>query len=409
MVVTDAAAVRFATFFTGREGVHARMWSHPKRGVGYSPVQVPFDPEAARAHLDGRITAGIYLVRQDQRTFHGVLDIDARPKVLARAQQDRNAALVLKRDLDATTTRLREALERAGIRPLVFDSGHKGRHLWLRFAEAEPAREVRRFLQQILTGVVVEPSLSVEVFPKQDRVPEGGLGNLVKVPLGIHRLTGCRSVLLDQEGGIAGEGLEKVLGFAPQALPPREEGAPPLQENAVELPAQEARAHRLLGGCPMVRAVFAQASRERRLLRDEVVVLHHTLGHLPDGVEMLHSLFETVPDLPDNVRLGSPLRGNPMSCAKVRKRLPDLQGRVPCDCTFPERNGDYLHPLRHLDQDESLTALLGRLAEARVRCDELEAEAREALSRETGHRYRVGEGEWVCGPDRRVVFVPDRS
>ena len=35
------------------------------------------------------------------------------------------------------------------------------------------------------------------MFPKQIKVVEGGFGNLVKLPLGVHRKTGQRSYFLD--------------------------------------------------------------------------------------------------------------------------------------------------------------------------------------------------------------------
>lgn len=51
-----------------------------------------------------------------------------------------------------------------------------------------------------------------EVFPKQDRIAAGGLGSLVKAPLGLHRVTGARclfverdlNILADQEQALAG-------------------------------------------------------------------------------------------------------------------------------------------------------------------------------------------------------------
>jgi len=40
---------------------------------------------------------------------------------------------------------------------------------------------------------------SVELFPKQSRVPTGSLGNLIKLPLSFHRKTGRRGRFIGME------------------------------------------------------------------------------------------------------------------------------------------------------------------------------------------------------------------
>lgn len=72
------------------------------------------------------------------------------------------------------------------------DTGGRGSHVWLFFTpmEAEIAYMLGR---KILAKVETE---KCEVFPKQMSIPPDGYGNLVKVPLGIHRKTGRRSQLV---------------------------------------------------------------------------------------------------------------------------------------------------------------------------------------------------------------------
>jgi hypothetical protein len=43
--------------------------------------------------------------------------------------------------------------------------------------------------------------LEVETYPKQDSVDEGGYGNLLRLPLGIHRKTGNRGMLVKPSEG----------------------------------------------------------------------------------------------------------------------------------------------------------------------------------------------------------------
>jgi hypothetical protein len=52
--------------------------------------------------------------------------------------------------------------------------------------------------------------LHLEFFPKQASVKGKGLGNLIKLPLGIHRRTGRRSQLLDDQGAALADPLGEL-------------------------------------------------------------------------------------------------------------------------------------------------------------------------------------------------------
>ena len=401
MKYTDADAVRFAERFTGREGVHARMWCDGSGRVGYSPIQAPLDAEVARAHFDGRITAGSYLVRADNRTTHAVIDLDATAPALERAASDKGAADDLREATARTSQALREALESVGLVPLLVNSGHKGTHLWCFLDNPVSAGHARSVIRGVIGTVDIDPAvLRAEAFPKQARVREGGLGNLVKLPLGVHLRTGRRAEVLRADGKPSEDPLGQILEWPRTPLP---EAHPTAPADPAEGPASQVQ--RLLQGCPMIRAVVEGAKRDRALDRDALLVLNHTVGHLAEGVEVLHDLYDAIPGLPDCARLGAPLRGHPMSCSKVRKRIPALVDEVPCSCVFADRSGEYPHPLRHLDETRDLKALFAKLAESRRQIRAIETEAATALGELAGHRLEFGEGAWRLAPDGSVQFV----
>jgi len=77
-----------------------------------------------------------------------------------------------------------------GCTPLCFrSSGGRGIHIYLVWDEAQPARDVRRWMAGVLADVGMRNGTKgvefgeVEVFPKQDRVPDGGFGNQFILPL----------------------------------------------------------------------------------------------------------------------------------------------------------------------------------------------------------------------------------
>ena len=100
-------------------------------------------------------------------------------------------------------------------------------------------------------------------------------------------------------------------------------------------------------GCAVVRSIIEQTLRERRITRDEAVVLAHSLGHGPDGVRAVNYVFDRVPGMAAELKMGSPHRGSPVSCQRVRQRVPDHARKVGCDCPFTPRPGEYANPLLH--------------------------------------------------------------
>lgn len=86
------------------------------------------------------------------------------------------------------------ALATSGIVPYL-EPSRRGGHLWL-FTEPIPGFQIRRFGKQLLAEQKVE---TIELYPKQDR-PVTGPGSLVRLPLGIHRLTAKRYHFVTREG-----------------------------------------------------------------------------------------------------------------------------------------------------------------------------------------------------------------
>jgi len=432
---SDADLVRFVHLFGGREDIHARMWRDPKRGVGYSPVQGPLTPELARAHLEGRITLGVYPILHDDTVRWFALDLDLQRAALDAAAGDATRVRALRATAAEEGLRLLGVLRGLGLRPLLEDSGQKGRHLWCFLPEPAPAAEVHAFGRRLVGAASSRNTmLHLEFFPKQGAVPEGGTGNLIKLPLGLHLGSGRRSILLDDAGEPLADpyaSLRHVERVSLSALAPLPE-APPAPEPAPASPAVTPSTDRpwteadfeahpqvgaLLSGCPVLAEVVRAALVDRALSRPACVVLEHTLGHLPTGVKAANYLLDRVPGVPEASRLRSPLRGNPTSCAQIRRHLPELAPR--CACTFPDRPGQYAHPLRHLERlgepaappptlDELLAAY-GRTLDRVQQVSREEADLRRAavlaLARVPGGRWSVPGGEWRLEGDEALPVL----
>lgn len=188
---TDVHGVQTAKVWMGDDGVRHREASWLEKSE-------PVTDALVEHHLAGRTTIGVYLLRQDSTCAFAVWDFDGGDK--------------------ASVHLVWRVLTDAGIDALLFDSGKKGYHLVSAFAEPVPGTVAHAFARTIWQRAGAPEK--VEAFPKQGTVtPERPFGNLIKLPLGIHRATGRRCALLTAdfvpviEGTEADElrGLRRVL------------------------------------------------------------------------------------------------------------------------------------------------------------------------------------------------------
>lgn len=383
VVASDADCARFLALFGGREDVYARQWFNPKTGQGgYAPVREPLTPRVLRQHFAGEITLGVYPIRLDGTCVFCALDIDLSRTALIEAQRQREVAQRVRQDLVAATAAALESCRGVGVAALIEDSGYKGRHLWMPLAEPIHAARLVALGRALLAALQprLPASCQVEWFPKASRPGTKGLGNLIKLPLGIHRRTGRRSTLLDADGVVVARPFEHLrshprleeaqltsalaaLGAVAAEAPEGELAAPPAAASAAAAPpvidaaprpwtAADFDHHpayrRLLGRCAVLAALRDKASTQRHLTHDEMVVLAHSLGHMPSGVAAFNYVIGLCPGAPAGALLKSPLRGNPVSCPKIRARVPHITSRVACNCAFPQAAEVYPHPLLHL-------------------------------------------------------------
>ena len=187
----------FHNLFKGREDVFAKYWISRRTGKqGYSPVcknewipqicrkpcekcgnkdYVHLDDFWIEKHLKGDVTIGIYPIQLDDRVNFLVFDFDKEnwfenAKQLTKFCQSIDLPAHLERSI----------------------SGNGG-HLWIFFSQSVSAAKVREFGFTLLekagiVGISRDKSGFDRIFPNQDFLQEGGLGNLIALPLQYHAL-----------------------------------------------------------------------------------------------------------------------------------------------------------------------------------------------------------------------------
>jgi superfamily II DNA or RNA helicase len=176
----------FRSLFAARTDVYARRWENRTTGrSGWVPAvaggwrrgmrredapYLPLTDEALTAHLAGSETIGLYPLLDGDRSSWVAADFDGPAAML---------------DALAYLKAARAAGAPAGLE--VSRSG-TGAHVWIFFTSHVPAELARRlaagFIHQAITmRGRMDLSSYDRLFPSQDVLPRGGIGNLIAAPL----------------------------------------------------------------------------------------------------------------------------------------------------------------------------------------------------------------------------------
>lgn len=149
------------------------VYAVQKEDGSWYPVRERLTPLVIRKHRAGELTVGTYIVKPPDQARTLVFDIDAPD------EKEQNTML------NKVSGVLGELYSEYGLDYGCEYSGRKGYHLWVVAEDYMDAATLYRLGR----GIREEAGYpALEVFPKQTEVRD--LGNLVKLPGGIHRVTG---------------------------------------------------------------------------------------------------------------------------------------------------------------------------------------------------------------------------
>lgn len=345
---------RYMSLFAGRRSAFARQWADRQNATqGYVPVRRPLTANDIEEHLKGRVTYGIYLMREDGTVSVGVIDADLAAEYRQGKLKTDQRRLVF-REKAFMISRIQEISAQGGFVPLIEFSGGKGFHFWFFFKTPVIASRARSLLDTIAGQVSPDlTAFTLEVFPKQDRLSGKGFGNLVKLPLGIHRVTGkpssfvaCKDRSVDAQlawlAGVEPLDIEKLEDSEKKAVATKVVAHPRWQQWTEQFPELA----KLTTHCPPLGQLIALCREGKRPGTREEQILFQTVGFLPRAKTLLHHLYGFSSDYnPHWVDFKlSRLRGTPLGC----RRIHALLGYVGDMCVF-DGTAEYPHPLLHID------------------------------------------------------------
>ncbi|HNS10285.1 MAG TPA: CRISPR-associated primase-polymerase type A1 [Candidatus Ozemobacteraceae bacterium] len=383
---------RYLQLFDGREGVHARQCRFKGRKFGYMPVHCGLDKDLLKSHLAGDQTLGLYLVKQDNSARLMAIDLDIAKSYLNSYLHSANEQKRIRKKLFEVTTGLLGIAENAGFELLIESSGYKGVHLWAFSDFAVPARHWRLLGKWLVEQLPCMPAeIQAEVFPKQEIVAEKGLGNLVKLPLGIHQASGRRSLFLERNTfrpwpmqrealenlqPITRSEFEEILGRitltgvkdnvhteasfieSPASLSPARRASADLRPDPelslrvkMRLPERfTVEIEQVLAGCRPLCEILNRAVQSGHIepeWRHVFIYIFATMGE--EGKVFIHQVMSQLSNY-DPDRVNAEMRAVPpttMSCGKIRKYVPAFAAQFGCGCQFRLPPGCYPSPVAH--------------------------------------------------------------
>jgi superfamily II DNA or RNA helicase len=199
----------FRALFKGRSDLYPTRWENAAGRSGYAPACanewragvcekprikcaecpnrafLPVTDEVIRHHLTGKVTAGVYPILVDDCCHFLAIDFDG--------EGWREDVLSVRHSCESFDVPTGLEVSRSG----------NGAHLWIFFDRPLPAREARALGTALLSHTcarrrLLRLSSYDRLFPNQDRLPKGGFGNLIALPLQRVPRDAGRSVFVDE-------------------------------------------------------------------------------------------------------------------------------------------------------------------------------------------------------------------
>ena len=344
--------------FSGREGVFARQWCDKTGRSGYLPVHRHLNSQELKNHLTGRETLGLYLLRSDNTVNFLTIDIDISKQIRSEKISENYSQQRWEEMAHVEAVSIQKLAQKLGISGYIENSGHKGRHVWLFFSEPVPAREAIAFAKnKIAEKGATPPGLTMEIFPKEPRVGAKGLGSLIKMPLGIHKLTGKRCFFLEANGKQFSDQWYVVQNVKKinrtqfeQAFDKLKTGNLNIEQDKVDV----SEIDKMVEKCNVLKYLVEKAEKEHHLAHVDRLTILHTIGHFKEaGKYFIHKIIGKTYNYDYRIteRWIKRLKGSPVSCPKIRDWQSHITPAIGCYCKFPDKSKCYPTPILHIKPD----------------------------------------------------------
>lgn len=364
----------YMSLFIGREDMYAK---ESMKNGNHRYMQNTFEPiteEVVRQHLEGKITAASYIQRPNATVNYLVIDIDISKKILLQYSRGSTEFDQYLKRAAAVAENIKRIFSKLGLQTYMEFSGYRGYHLWLFFEEWIPVRYVNLmedFISAEMTKLeILENSgdIQVEFFPNKAHVRTDKPGQCVKLPYGVHTISGSISYFVDKSlAPVSDIGkyirnitkyslkiVKKVLGTSmntgENSVITERKNSIPVENDLSGFDDLEDSVRIVLQQCSLMRYLCQKARKTGYLGHFERLSILYVFGHLGDeGKIFVHTVMEFTLNYQYHIteKFISRLPDKPVSCIKLREQYKTITAEYGCNCNFKRTKNCYPSPVLH--------------------------------------------------------------
>jgi group II intron reverse transcriptase/maturase len=337
----ESHLARFIQLFGGRPDHHAEQIKSR-----FVPLSGALTVQEAEQHLSGSRTFATYLVHDQASISCVVLDLDVIDRPLEGIEPHGIQAVV------ELGQKVLTVCKQLGIPASLEDSGRRGCHLWIFFSRPVPADKARQMARLISSraGLPLK-TVRLEILPRHSDWPGPELGDAIKIPLGVHPVTGRRCHFLDESGVpivAPEEALDQIKTMDPSNLidvlgeltlmstSPVDDVSCRDEVLSSKKTAREPIAL-LTQGCTVIQGIVSRARETGHLRHTHNLILLYTAGRLGEsGGAFVHSTVGLCQNYEQRICQGYLDRLDaahaPITCRRIREWLEEEGETHLCTC-----------------------------------------------------------------------------
>lgn len=374
---------QYMEFFVGREDLYTSDILNREGRRKAEDVLEPLTPDVVKKHLSGDETIGTYLQRSNATIKFLVVDIDISKRFLLNQSDEEMMRRYLEKTLHTAAELIKE-LQHMGLQGHVEFSGYRGYHVWIFFEEWVPVRYAN-LLSDIITErfswATKDGNIQIEYFPNKTKVNKDRRGQCIKLPLGIHPVSGKRSLFLNEDFQIyerqqdalqdfvkcSLKSVKKAISANRTAMDRENHGLVEVDFNLEGFGTLPESVRVVLQSCNLLRYLCQKARTTHYLNHFERLTVLYVFGHLGDeGKEFVHKVmsFTLNYSYQTTQKFINRCPEKPISCLKLRDQYKQISAETGCSCVFKRSKDCYpspvLHALKKADETSQITIPMSR-------------------------------------------------
>jgi hypothetical protein len=355
----------FMKLFVGRDDMYTKETQI--NGIRkFKPVLEPLTENVVREHLEGNLTVGSYVRRVNNSVKYLVIDIDILKKLILENEGNESAINNLIKNTHKIALEIKEEAKKLGFNTYIEDSGFRGRHVWIFFDSWLLSSYALKFGNLLIEKLSsLKEDITIEIFPNKGRIKSSKLGQVIKLPLGIHSKTNKRALFVNDESvayenqfeflrsikSVPIKTVRNILNSSNGLNIKINESLNRYEDRDIEILKPNSDVIRkVLNGCSLMRYLCFKSKDVAYLTHGERLFLSYVFGHLgEDGAKFLHNIMANTLNYEYKItnKFIKRLPSRPVSCAKLRAEYKNLTANLKCDCYFKLSKDSYPSPVLH--------------------------------------------------------------